>query len=155
MPTHTQLSTKWQSLWSVISSYLEIIFFIGETFSWQELLKLPTDTQLSTKWQSLWSVISSYLEIIFFIGETISCQELLKLIDAAMPYNILQFFGMEGYHFIGSWTKLQHNWSIDLLFYVTDRDTGTRIKTQKDSDEDWVWDFDLDRVIMSLSMLGT
>jgi len=31
--TMLQLSTKWQLLWSVISSCLEIIFFIGETIS--------------------------------------------------------------------------------------------------------------------------
>ena len=32
--TMLQLSTKWQSLWSVISFYLEILFFISETLSW-------------------------------------------------------------------------------------------------------------------------
>ena len=32
--TMPQLSTKWQSLWSVISFYLEILFFISETLSW-------------------------------------------------------------------------------------------------------------------------
>ena len=113
---------------------------------------MPTDTQLSAKWQSLWSVNSSYLEIIFFIGGTISWQELLKLIDVAMPYKILSFFGMKSTA-ITLWDREQSYNTIDLLSYVTDRDNGTRIKTENDSDDDWVWDFDLDKVINAYQIL--
>jgi len=31
--------------------------------------------------------------------------------------------------------------------------TGTRIKTKNDSDDDWVWDFDLDKVINAYQIL--
>ena len=64
------------------------------------------------------------------------------------------------YHFLG-WSRRPSLYgivnkvynTIGLLSYVTDRDTGTRIKTENDSNDDWVWDFDLDKVINAYQIL--
>jgi len=61
------------------------------------------------------------------------------------------------YHFLG-WSRWLSLYGIvnkvtTQLIYCRMLQTGTRIKTKNDSDDDWVWDFDLDKVINAYQIL--